>query len=112
MAEILYVEDNPEHCELMRQSLAGHTVLCVSRAADAVRALDAAGFDLVIVDVSLPDSVGDSTLQTISQFAPRILAVSSVVQTVQVDIPFLTKENFGAIAAKANSIIADSRNLI
>jgi len=113
VADILYIEDNPHHCELMQQHLPQHNCVCVQRAADAVRVLESRAFDLVIADVALPDSAGESTLQTLQIFAPRLLAVSSFVRDIQVSVPFQSKEDFKAIAGKAIEMLnANPGNLI
>ncbi len=111
MPKILIVEDNPHHYELLRRELPEHHLTNAPRASDAVRLLEREAFDLVIADVALPDSVGDSTLQTLRQFAPRLLAMSSVVQKIDTEIPFITKDNFTDIAGKANKILNKSSDI-
>ncbi len=57
---VLVVDDNAELLELLRRSLEreGHRVSCVKTAADATTRLDADTFDVVVLDLGLPDGSG------------------------------------------------------
>jgi two-component system response regulator HydG len=59
-ALILVVDDAPDTREVLERnlSLAGYGVASASNVADALRALDAAPFDLVITDLKLPQESG------------------------------------------------------
>ncbi len=58
--KILVVEDSPPTRDLLRRSLqgAGHTVATASRVSTGARLALAGGYELVIVDVMLPDGSG------------------------------------------------------
>jgi CheY-like chemotaxis protein len=55
---VLYIEDNPDECELVRAVLTGYDVTCVGTIRAAYLLLEAAGFALVIMDEHLPDGSG------------------------------------------------------
>lgn len=68
LIRVLYVEDNPEDAELLREALkdadSGHLQLVhVSRLDDALQRLKEEDFDVVLLDLGLPDSYGLNTLQ-------------------------------------------------
>ena len=56
--KILYVEDNPDECELVRAVLEGYDVICVTSIAAARLLLGAVRFTLIITDEHLPDGSG------------------------------------------------------
>jgi DNA-binding response OmpR family regulator len=57
---ILCVEDNKDECELIREILNDHDVICVETITGARRLLDNNRFDLAIIDEHLPDGSGMS----------------------------------------------------
>jgi signal transduction histidine kinase len=78
---VLLVEDNPgdvrlieRHVERMDTELlaSGVQLRSVERLSAAVEALDAGEFDLVLLDLGLPDSQGLATLETVDQHAERL----------------------------------------
>ena len=74
---VLLVEDNPGDARLVREALdeamADQVRLdWVGRADEAVRRLDTdSGHDIILVDLSLPDSQGLETFRSIHAKAPR-----------------------------------------
>lgn len=72
---ILLIEDNPGDAELVRKALALSTTrheFCVDcRLGDAMNR-DLNGFDVVLADLSLPDSSGLSGLRTLKEVAPDL----------------------------------------
>jgi DNA-binding NtrC family response regulator len=65
---VLVVEDNPGDARLVRAALAEApgrrwTVELVERLSDALARLDRGGIDVVLLDVSLPDSHGVATVE-------------------------------------------------
>lgn len=60
MSSILVVEDALDFQAMIRRTLAqsGYTVTCVSTAAEALDQLDRSQFDLVLLDIVLPDGDG------------------------------------------------------
>jgi two-component system sensor histidine kinase/response regulator len=71
---VLLVEDNPANAELIRKMLSKATlgrfaVETVDRLADAVRRVAAGKLDVILLDLTLPDSFGLETLETMHQAA-------------------------------------------
>lgn len=58
MAHILLVEDNEDICELVKATLKQHTVVCAHHRAAAESELKRTKFDMIILDVLLPDGNG------------------------------------------------------
>ncbi|MEW6219156.1 MAG: response regulator [Thermodesulfobacteriota bacterium] len=80
---VLLVEDNPQDAQLIKEYLsesdAVHfTVNDVPTMAEAIAALDGTAWDIVLLDLSLPDSTG---LQTVRTLIGRFPAVVIVVLT-------------------------------
>ena len=73
---ILIVEDNPGDVRLMREHLTGDRSLevfhlvHVDRLALALESLETASFDVLLLDLSLPDSQGMATLNTMRAAKP------------------------------------------
>jgi len=57
---ILCVEDNTDECDLIKEVLKDHEVICVATIHEARRILENNGFDLAIIDEHLPDGSGMS----------------------------------------------------
>ena len=75
--DILLVENSPEDVKLFRKSLAetgeDHFELtCVGRLSDAIQHLDNDAYDIIIMDLSLPDSHGFNTFISVRMHAPRV----------------------------------------
>ena len=73
---ILYVEDNPSDAELLIEGLraeGAHTafIVHVSRLSEAQAALRRERFDVVLLDLGLPDSDGLDTLRSLLEDAPN-----------------------------------------
>jgi diguanylate cyclase (GGDEF)-like protein len=69
VTKILLVEDNSEDAEFLRLSLAQHskavTLTCVSLIKEAVAALEKERFDVVLLDLNLPDARGAECVERI-----------------------------------------------
>src|SRR5688500_6296692 len=73
--QILLVEDSPTDVLLAEEAIANYPefqVAHVERLTEAVRTLSALHFDLVLLDLSLPDSQGLDTLLRLRQAIPTI----------------------------------------
>jgi signal transduction histidine kinase len=75
--KILVVEDNPADALLIREMLRepqGNIFALdqVSRLSDGLRQLEAGSYDLILLDLSLPDSYGFSTFRRFQEHAPHI----------------------------------------
>lgn len=75
--KILLVEDSPSDTELLQETLqqAGLAKLdlaCVERLDSALARLDQEIFDVMLLDLSLPDSTGAETFQRVRRAAPAI----------------------------------------
>src|ERR1039457_5857506 len=74
---VLLVEDNPADARFLREEIAdvaaGSVRLThVSRLEDALRKLDAEDFDIILLDLSLPDANGLETLVRAHAKAPGV----------------------------------------
>lgn len=74
---VLVVEDQPEVVRMIGDVLAhadriGFFIESVSRLSDATRRLGAGGVDLVLLDLSLPDSTGLGTFEETFKAAPEV----------------------------------------
>lgn len=79
----LLIEDNPGDARLIQEMLseadpAACMVTVVNRLAEGREALKKGGFDVVLLDLTLPDSVG---LETLSRLCPGIPAAAVIVLT-------------------------------
>jgi len=77
---VLLIEDNPGDARLIQAMLAQagtqrFEVLTAQRLADGLARIGAGGVDLVVLDLSLPDSDGLDTLARVREAAPRMPAV-------------------------------------
>lgn len=77
---VLLIEDNPGDVRLLREELAETTsarfeIIDVSRISDAVHALATARYDLVLLDLNLPDGCGPRTVERIRALAPTLPVV-------------------------------------
>lgn len=74
---ILLVEENTGDIRLFRESLAEagkarYDLTCVKQLVDTIRRLDEDKYDIVIMDLSLPDSQGFNTFISVRMHAPNI----------------------------------------
>jgi two-component system, cell cycle response regulator len=74
---ILLVEDSPSDALLVREALrqclaSGGTLVEVARVSSALLKLVEERFDLILLDLTLPDSQGIETLRTVREHAPDI----------------------------------------
>jgi signal transduction histidine kinase len=77
ITRILLVEDDPDDAEIVRASLAGarwggYEVACARRWAEAEPLLAAGRFDLLLLDLSLPDACGLQVLERAQRAAPHL----------------------------------------
>ena len=77
LLRVLLVEDNPGDAELIEEMLPrdGTTLFeveCVARLSEALECAGADRFDIIILDLNLPDSDGLATLRTLRQQAFRM----------------------------------------
>ncbi|MEY2408817.1 MAG: phosphoserine phosphatase RsbU/P [Verrucomicrobiota bacterium] len=75
--QVLLVEDNPGDARLIREFIRetgsrNFQVECIGRLAGAVARLSEGGIQLVLLDLSLPDSRGLETFQSIHAAAPHV----------------------------------------
>lgn len=68
---ILLAEDERTISRLIRQVLvnAGHTVIGVQTASEAIEAIEGDGFDLVLLDLNLADGDGFRVVDSVDQLA-------------------------------------------
>lgn len=66
-ANILIVEDDDLNCELLKRRLTndGYKITTASSAKDAIQLLETSKFDLILLDIMLPDMNGDMVLEKI-----------------------------------------------
>lgn len=75
-SHVLLVEDNPGDARLIELMLTeradeGFAVTFATRLSEGVEALGNNGFDIILLDLSLPDSHGLSTVQSMLEAAPQ-----------------------------------------
>jgi len=75
--DVLLVEDNPGDVRLFRENLteagaAQYNLTCAPHLAGALRRLDDECYDVVVLDLTLPDSRGISTLNSVRTHAPQV----------------------------------------
>ena len=75
--KILLVEDNPGDARLLQEifkegKTAKFEIVLVDRISEAIRTLQETDFDLILLDLSLPDSNGIDTFRKISKEKPQI----------------------------------------
>ena len=77
--ELLVVEDIPDSLEFLRDLLetAGHRVTTAATGREALRACDARGFDLVLLDLILPDMDGLAVAEAIRAKGTPVVAMSA-----------------------------------
>jgi signal transduction histidine kinase len=97
--KILLVEDNPGDADLIRIILEGieeprYAIDNVQRLAEAVQAVERDSYDLVVLDLGLPDSSGIETLRVLINAAPFL---PIVVLTGNLD------EQIGLLAVKTGA---------
>jgi diguanylate cyclase (GGDEF)-like protein len=73
----LLVEDNPGDARLFRENLAEsgayqYELTCAANLDAAIRRLDNEQYDLIVLDLTLPDSRGISTLTSVRMHAPQV----------------------------------------
>jgi signal transduction histidine kinase len=78
----LLVEDNPGETRLLQELLRGETgtgdqfnVECTDRLATAIPRLAVGDIDVILLDLSLPDSNGEETFAKVKAYAPEIAIV-------------------------------------
>lgn len=80
MANILLIEDEQQIQDLLREILEqkGHKIIGCQNGADGIRLYKESSFDLVIMDVLLPDKDGFETLNELKQYDDdvNVLAIS------------------------------------
>ena len=72
-ARVLLVEDNQILCEVLTRNLQarGHQITVVHDVAEALEALRACDFDLILLDINLPDQTGWDLLRALKN-APDV----------------------------------------
>lgn len=88
---ILLVEDNPDHAlileERLRETNLSHQLTHAATVAEALFHLEQAAFDVILLDLALPDSVGVETVKSIYQRAedtPIVVMTGNVNDQVAV----------------------------
>jgi CheY-like chemotaxis protein len=76
---VLFVEDDPEQREMMVRfvRLRGYEAECAGSVAAALRKLDRNGFDMLVLDWSLPDGTAAEVIAAASTPWDRVLVVSA-----------------------------------
>lgn len=74
---VLLIEDNPGDVRLLEELLAGaqdsdFTIQSVSRLGEALRRIEQAEFDIVLLDLALPDGIGFETFKTLHEHLPGL----------------------------------------
>jgi PAS domain S-box-containing protein len=77
---ILLIEDNPDDAELLKHEFGRiekfpHSLICVKNLAEGIERSNQEPFDLVLADLSLPDSHGLETMRRFAKEAPNVAVV-------------------------------------
>lgn len=77
MINVLLVEENPLDMQWCRENLtdngeARYKLTCVTQLKDTIKCLDKDKYDIVIMDLSLPDSSGFNTFISVRMHAPNV----------------------------------------
>ena len=77
MSKILVVDDNPDNCDLLSRRLtrAGYTVLVAGGGQQALNLIIEQPFDLVMLDINMPDMDGCDALKTLAERFPSLPVV-------------------------------------
>jgi CheY-like chemotaxis protein len=77
--DVLVVEDTPDSLEFVRELLesAGHRVACAATGAEAVRLGRARRFDLILLDLVLPDLDGLEVARRLAETKTPVVAMSA-----------------------------------
>jgi CheY-like chemotaxis protein len=77
--DVLVVEDTPDSLEFVRELLesAGHRVACAATGAEAVRLGRARRFDLILLDLVLPDVDGVEVARRLAETKTPVVAMSA-----------------------------------
>ena len=80
---VLYAEDTPSNQEVMRLTLAGAGVrlTCAGTAREALECFSAGSFDLVMVDLQLPDLSGADLAREILKLSPECPVIAVTAQS-------------------------------
>lgn len=75
--EILLVDDNPGDVWLFKKSLAEagsdqYDLTCVGKLNETIKCLDKEEYDIVMLDLTLPDSQGFNTFTSVRMHSPRV----------------------------------------
>lgn len=83
MLRILLAEDDPNHATLARQALEeeGHVITAVADGRRALEAMDQSPFDLVLLDMRLPEVDGREFIGRVRQGSAGYAAIPIVVLT-------------------------------
>jgi len=75
LIKILLIEDNPGDAELIEDMLRGpdarFELKCVERLSSGIVQINEDGFDIILLDLGLPDSTGLDTLLKLNAFRPK-----------------------------------------
>ena len=75
MGNVLVIDDDPEICDAIESAAMrmGHQVACSLTLADGLDKVGSESFDIVLLDVRLPDGDGLDALPTIQKVTPRAM---------------------------------------
>lgn len=92
MAEILIIEDDPKICRLLSRIISGlgHSVLAVHTLADGLERASADRYDIVLLDLTLPDGNGLSILPDLTSkpSAPEVIIVTGTGDQSGAEVAF------------------------
>ncbi len=106
---LLLVEDNPISQKVEKKLLtdSGYEVEAVSSALDAIEAIKTSSFDLVLMDVEMPDMDGLTATQKIRQLDPPVNEVPIIAVTAHSSM----KDREKCLASGMNDYIAKPINI-
>jgi len=110
VSRILIADDDEQICTIVARLLDhdGHTVTAVHSGAEAIATLRSAPFDLLLLDLVMPQKGGIETIMEIRGEIPRmpIIVMSGKVRFEEESISRLV-QHYGAIASLAKPFSSD-----
>lgn len=100
MANILFIEDDHFIADMYAHSLqkAGHSVTITANGADALQQAQQVVYDVILLDIMLPDKTGVEILEELRGKNPENLPLTKIIVTTNFDEPDEDRARLEALA--------------